>query len=228
LGTENRQHKRVPFAVDVLINDAVLVKGIDLSSTGLYLHTGRSYPPGSEVKVTFPLHDIKVSVQAKVQHNQSGVGMGLRFINLDEQHAVLIKRFIDRFDPLSESKKSGKKKVMLIDENNISRKMNKSKLVMEGFTVIEVGDGVEAINLLKNEVPDLIVLDVIMQKIDGFKVLAIIKASPKLKEVPVIIFSSKGTKEIIEKAMNAGADEFLLRMVTTPVKLSAAVKGILK
>jgi len=105
--------------------------------------------------------------------------------------------------------------------------MNKSKLVMEGFTVLEADNGMDAINMLKYESPDLIILDVFMQKIDGFKVLAIIKESPKWKDVPVIIFSSKGTQDVIEKAMNAGANEFLLKMMTTPVKLSETVKALL-
>ncbi len=228
MGSENRKNKRIPFTVDVLINKGVLVKGIDISITGLYLHTGRSFPPGSIVEVTFPLNAEELSVKARVQHNQSGVGMGLKFVNLDAKQSALIHRFLDNFDYKSHAKKPGKKKILLIDENDTSRKMNKSKLVMEGFTVTEVDNGLDAINILKNELPDLIIMDVFMQKIDGFKVLAIIKQSPKWESIPVIIFSSKGTKDVIEKAMNAGANEFLLKMVTTPVKLSAVVKGLLQ
>lgn len=227
MGVENRKHKRIPFTVDVLINNAVLVRGIDISSTGLYVHTGRSFPPGSLVDVTFPLNATKISLRAKVQHNQSGVGMGLKFVNLHESQAALINQFIDNFDHQGHAKRPGKKQVMLIDENDTSRRMNKSKLVMEGFTVLEADNGVDAINMLKYESPDLIILDVFMQKIDGFKVLAIIKESPKWKDVPVIIFSSKGTQDVVEKAMNAGASEFLLKMMTTPVKLSETVKALL-
>ncbi|MBE9502761.1 MAG: response regulator [Proteobacteria bacterium] len=224
---ENRKYKRVPFTVDVLINNAVLVKGIDISKSGLYVHTGRSFPAGNIVDVTLPINALKISVKAKVQHNQSGIGMGLKFVNLHEEQAEIINQFIESYDEKNHGKPAGKKQVLLIDENETSRRMNKSKLVMDGFTVIEATTGVEAINILKKESPDLIIMDVFMQKIDGFKVLAILKQSPKWKDVPVIIFSSKGTQDVVEKAMNAGASEFLLKMMTTPVKLSDTVKALL-
>ena len=227
MGMENRKHKRVSFTVDVLINNAVLVKGIDISKSGLYVHTGRSFPAGNVVDVTLPINARKINVKAKVQHNQSGIGMGLKFVNLHEKQAEVINQFIESYNESSHAKPAGKKQVLLVDENETSRRMNKSKLIMEGLTVIEAATGMEAINILKKESPDLIIMDVFMQKIDGFKVLAILKQSPKWKDVPVIIFSSKGTQDVVEKAMNAGASEFLLKMMTTPVKLSDTVKSLL-
>ncbi|MBI5025908.1 MAG: response regulator [Nitrospirae bacterium] len=123
---------------------------------------------------------------------------------------------------------SEKKKVLIVDDNDMTRRMNKSKLMLDGFTVLEAIDGVEAIKVLETEVPDVIVLDLYMEKMDGFKVLALLKGSPKWKDIPVIVFSARGTPVEIEKAMSAGADEFLVKMTTSPVKLSERVKGILK
>ena len=123
---------------------------------------------------------------------------------------------------------SEKKKVLIVDDNDMTRRINKSKLMLDGFTVLEAIDGVEAIKILETKVPDVIVLDLHMEKMDGFKVLALLKGSPRWKDIPVIVFSARVTPLEIERAMSAGADEFLVKMTTSPAKLSERVKGILK
>ena len=83
-------------------------------------------------------------------------------------------------------------------------------------------------NVLKKITPDLIIFDLYMEKMDGFKVLMILKSSPKWKDVPIIVFSSHGTQDVIDKVINAGADEFLLKMITSPSKLAQKAKAVLK
>jgi CheY-like chemotaxis protein len=63
---------------------------------------------------------------------------------------------------------------------------------------------------------------------DGVKVLMILKASPKWKSIPVIVLSSHGTKDVIDKVIAAGATEFLSKMITSPLKLSETIKNILR
>jgi CheY-like chemotaxis protein len=105
--------------------------------------------------------------------------------------------------------------------------MFKNGLYMEGFSVVEAADGLTALDVLKTTTPDLIVFDLDMEKMDGVKVLMILKASPKWKEVPVIVLSSHGTKELIDKVIAAGAAEFLSKMITSPLKLSETIRKIL-
>ena len=78
--------------------------------------------------------------------------------------------------------------------------------------------------LLEKEVINLVVLDLYMDKMDGFKVLSIMRQKPKMINIPVLVFSARTNPEEIERAMNAGATEFLPKMITTPVKLSERVK----
>ncbi len=225
-GKDLRRHKRVPYTLDVLINNAVLVKGIDLSIGGLYVHTGRSFPAKSIVTVTFPLGMNKITIKARVQHNQSGIGMGLMFARLNELQKRVINEYMES-QAKAPKQHTDKQKVLLVDENDSARRMAKSKLIMEGFSVVDVGDGLEAIKHLRQGTPDLIVLDIFMQKIDGFKILAIIKETPEWNDIPIVVFSSKGTHDVVDKVMAAGAKEFLLKMMTTPAKLSQTVKSIL-
>lgn len=63
-----------------------------------------------------------------------------------------------------------------------------------------------------------------MDKLDELKVLSIIKSKPEWRNIPVLIFSGRSSKVEIEKAMNAGAADFLVKMMTSPVKLSERVK----
>jgi predicted Zn finger-like uncharacterized protein len=223
-GKENRQYRRIPYAVDVLINKAVLMKAIDISQGGLYVHTGRSFAPGSVVDVELPLGTRKISVRGRVQHNQTGVGMGIKFVDLTNEQQSAIFEFMHSSPAEGKGAGDARKRVLLIDEDALKRRMSKSKLILEGFSVVEVEDGFEAIRRMEEEAPDLVILDLFMRKMDGFKVLTIIKESPKWKDIPVLIYASKGTDEIMEKVLAAGATEFLLKMMTSPTKLVEIVK----
>lgn len=223
-GKENRQYHRIPFAVDILVNKAILVKAIDISQGGLYVHTGRAFIPGSVVDVELPLGTQKISVKGSVQHNQNGVGMGIKFVDLNNEHRSAIYEYLHSSEV--EGRKSGdsRKRVLLIDEDPMKRRMSKSKLILEGFSVVDVEDGFSAIRRMEEETPDLVILDLFMQKMDGFKVLTIIRESPMWKDIPVLIYSSKGGDAIMEKVLAAGATEFLLKMMTSPTKLAEIVK----
>jgi PleD family two-component response regulator len=228
VGRERRIHKRVPFTVDILINNAIMVKGIDISIGGLYVHTGRSFRPGDIVDVTIPLNDQKITVRAEIQHNQEAVGMGIKFIGLTNMHRDMISSFIEQRSARTSKVKTEKDSVLLIEDNDMLRRMHKSKLVLEGFQVIDVDDPMDAIKFLKTETPDLIILNLFIEKMDGFKVLAILRESPQWKDIPVIVFSAKGTQDVIDKVLDAGADEFLVKMMTSPAKLALSAKRVLK
>ena len=67
-----------------------------------------------------------------------------------------------------------------------------------------------------------------MEKIDGFKVLAMLKTSDKWQDTPVVVFSSKSSQDTIDKVIDAGANEFLSKMMTSPAKLAETVQNLLK
>lgn len=210
--------------MDVLVNKAILLKAIDISQGGLYVHTGRAFTPGSIIEVELPLGARKISVRGRVQHNQNGVGIGIRFVGLSNEHQNAIFEYLHRAQAGGRRLGDSRKRILLIDEDSMKRRMSKSKLLLEGFSVVEVPNGFEAIRRMEEETPDLVILDLFMQKVDGFKVLTIIKESPKWKDIPVLVYSSKGSDEIMERVLAAGASEFLLKMMTSPTKLVEIVK----
>jgi len=222
-----RKHKRVRYHANVILNNSITAKGIDISEGGVYVYTGRSFPIGSIVNIILPLDSNKISARAKVMHDQAGIGMGLKFIDLTDSQKVILKKFILTSTNLSPQGSKQKKTVLIVDDDDSTRRINKSRLMLEGFYVVESRDGVEAIQYLQTETPDLIILDLFMTRMDGFKCLAIIKENKKWQDIPVLVYSARGNQDIIDKVIAAGATEFLMKMITTPVKLAQTVKVIL-
>lgn len=227
MGIENRKQARVNLTSDVVINGLVKVRGLDISEGGIYIHTGRSFKAGSIINIELPLPNATLKIRAKVQHSQEGVGMGLMFVELTPEQKQAIKSYMD--DTMAQpNKPSGKKKILIVDDLETSRRMNKSKLMLEGFSVIEAKDGVEAIKMLQAEKVDAIVMDLYMDKMDGFKAMTIIRQTPEWAEIPIVVFSSRNSQDDMDRAMFAGANEFLPKMMTSPAKLCEKLKSMLK
>lgn len=233
---EDRQRKRVPFAKDILINGEIMVRAIDISEGGLYVHTGRSNITGRIVEVDIPYRGGNLRVNAMVQHNQEAIGMGLMFVNLEPAKKNKILELIEGLPTedgvvsetvINKRKKTG---VLLIDDNPSTQRIYKSRLVHEGFSVITAEDGFQAIKILKARTADIdiIFLDLCMDKIDGLKVLSILKKTPELKDIPVVMLSSMNSTDIVEKALEKGADKYLAKVNTPPSKLAETVNEILQ
>ncbi len=104
------------------------------------------------------------------------------------------------------------KRVMIIEDDNFLSSLMKVRLEKEGFTVMQAFDGEEAIELLKTDRPDLIVLDLIMPKVMGFEVLQTISMTPELEKTPVIILSNLAQDSDIQKAKEFGAKEYFVKV----------------
>jgi CheY-like chemotaxis protein len=214
---DQRAYPRVPFSENVLLNGSILVKGIDLSEGGLFVH-GRDITPGSVLIASFKLDSREFVLKVKVSNAQKSVGIGLTFIDLDDDQKGAIRSYVEQYS--REQLASRKRKVLLVEDNDTNRRMNKSRLVCDGYFVTEACDGIEAISRLDKSLPDLVVLDLYMERMNGFKVLSYMKGNTVMKHIPVIVLSARGLQEEIERVMSLGAEGFLVKMVTSPAKLS--------
>ncbi|MFA4917692.1 MAG: response regulator transcription factor [Thermodesulfovibrionales bacterium] len=151
--------------------------------------------------------------------------MGIEFIDVSDSQRAIIKEIIESM--MLDYKEDRGDKILLIDDHDMSRKINRINLLEGGFLVIEAKDGMEGIKMLREHTPKLIILDLYMGNMDGFKVLSMLKASPKWMNIPVLVFSSSITQDTIDKLISGGADEFLLKTETTPAKLIETVKAML-
>ncbi len=103
------------------------------------------------------------------------------------------------------------RRILLAEDDRFLRKAAEATLRRSGFTVIAAVDGEEALRLAQAEVPDLILLDLIMPKLQGFEVLRSLKESPATAHIPVIVLSNLGQDRDIQQAMDAGAVAYLVK-----------------
>jgi CheY-like chemotaxis protein len=103
------------------------------------------------------------------------------------------------------------KKILVVEDDKFLRKVYESKLPKEGFDVVLAVDGVEGLEKLKTEAPDLMLLDLIMPRKSGFEVLEELKADKKAARIPILVLSNLGQDEDIERTKNLGATEFLIK-----------------
>lgn len=120
------------------------------------------------------------------------------------------------------------KKILIIEDDKFLRDLISQKLLKESFDIAQAVDGEDGIKKIKEEHPDLILLDLILPGIDGFEVLTQMKADPSLVSIPVIILSNLGQKEDIEKGLKLGANDFLIKAHFTPGEIIEKIKNVLK
>jgi DNA-binding response OmpR family regulator len=118
------------------------------------------------------------------------------------------------------------KKVMIIEDDKFLSSLIKARLEKEGFAVVQAFDGEEAINLLRQGPPDLIVMDLIMPKVNGFEVLQTISITPQLEKTPVIILSNLAQDSDIEKARALGAKEYFVKVKISIDDLLVKIKDL--
>jgi len=119
------------------------------------------------------------------------------------------------------------KKILLVEDEKILSEMYQTKLEREKFEVVNVEDGGEVLEKVKKEKPDLILLDVILPKTNGFDILAELKANSKLKNIPVIMLTNLGQEEDIKKGKELGAKDYIVKANSTPAQVVEKVKKII-
>jgi len=119
-------------------------------------------------------------------------------------------------------------KILIIEDDKFLRDLMSQKLLHEGFTVKEALDGEEGIKSALEDTPDLILLDLILPRIDGFAVLEKMKSEPKLASLPILILSNLGQKEDVTRAMSLGAVDFLIKSNFTLGEVVEKIKAVLK
>lgn len=120
------------------------------------------------------------------------------------------------------------KTILIVEDDKFLRELIVQKLVREGFKTSEAIDGEEGIKKIKEEKPDLVLLDLILPGIDGFEVLSRMKEESALSSIPVIILSNLGQKEDVEKGMKLGAVDYLIKAHFTPGEIIVKIKDNLK
>ena len=106
---------------------------------------------------------------------------------------------------------TNKKKILIIDDERITTQLVQVYLERYNFEVICAYDGEEGLEVARAEKPDLILLDIVLPKKDGFAVCEELRSDPDFKDVRIVMFTAKGLGKDIEKGRQAGADEYVIK-----------------
>lgn len=99
--------------------------------------------------------------------------------------------------------------ILIVDDNPTARETLVAILEGEGYDLQQSKDGIQALGMLKQIQPDLILLDVMMPGMDGFEVCRRIRATPELAEVPIILLTALDDRDSLLRGIESGADDFL-------------------
>jgi two-component system alkaline phosphatase synthesis response regulator PhoP len=119
------------------------------------------------------------------------------------------------------------KKILAVDDSPTISEMIRTILEKVGYEVVSAYDGVEALDKVKSEMPDLIILDVNMPKLDGFRVCRLLKFDRNFRHIPVIMLTARDEEENIKTGIRTGADLYLTKPIE-PEKLLEAVGKFLE
>jgi DNA-binding response OmpR family regulator len=119
-------------------------------------------------------------------------------------------------------------KVLFVEDDPTVAQMYRLKLELDGYQVVMAKDGEEGLRLASELRPDIVFLDIRLPKLDGFSVLESLRAVEETKNVPVVILSNYGERELVERGLKLGALEYLIKSQTTPAHLSRGVEAWLR
>ena len=118
-------------------------------------------------------------------------------------------------------------KVLLVEDEEDIREMVHFNLFKERYQVLLASDGQTAVDVATKELPELIVLDVMLPKMDGFQVCERLKNDPQTKKIPIIMLTAKGEEEDVIKGLEVGADDYITKPFS-PKVLLARIKAVLR
>jgi len=117
--------------------------------------------------------------------------------------------------------------ILLAEDDAFVSDIYHTKLTREGYNVILASDGRSALEELKKDIPDLILLDIMMPYMDGMEVLEELKKTEQWKDIPVLLLTNLSEKENVKKALELGAQDYLIKSHFTPSEIFEKIRALL-
>jgi CheY-like chemotaxis protein len=124
--------------------------------------------------------------------------------------------------------KNKRKKILVAEDDAFISEIYCAKFASLGHQVILAENGKIALEKISKEKPDVVLLDIVMPEMDGWKVLSELKKNPKLNNIPVLMLTNLGDKESAERAIKQGADSYLIKSYYTPEEVVEKIEELFK
>ena len=111
------------------------------------------------------------------------------------------------------------KKILVVDDEDPVREIYNKEFTSSGFKVVLASDGEQGLLKAGEEIPDLVLLDVMMPKMSGIDTLKVLKKNELTKEIPILLLTNLGEEQIIKEGFSLGADGYLLKVSYTPAQV---------
>ncbi|MFA6215056.1 MAG: response regulator [Patescibacteria group bacterium] len=118
-------------------------------------------------------------------------------------------------------------KILLVEDDDTLLEMYALKFKEVQLNLITAADGLAGLDLALKELPQVILLDIMMPKMDGFAVLVELRKNPKTKDTPILMLSNLGQESDIEKGKQLGADGYIVKASMTPAQIVDKIKSYL-
>ncbi len=122
---------------------------------------------------------------------------------------------------------TNRKKILIAEDDSFLLSMYANKFEMENFSVFTAEDGKKALRTALKELPDLILLDLMLPGMDGFEVLKELKSDEKGKRIPVILLTNLSQRDEIDRGIGLGAMDYLIKAHFMPSEVVEKVKNVL-
>jgi CheY-like chemotaxis protein len=119
------------------------------------------------------------------------------------------------------------KRILIVEDDDFLLQMYVTKLELENFKVFGSINGVQGLKTAQREKPDLILLDLNLPEMDGFEVLERLKADDDTKDIPVLVLTNYAQKDNIDRCLELGADDYLIKAHFVPSEVIKKIKDIL-
>ena len=117
--------------------------------------------------------------------------------------------------------------VLIVEDDSFLANIYKTKFEMEGFKISVSENGEVALANVKKKKPAIILLDILLPKLDGFAVLSKLKEDKDTKDIPVILLTNLGQKDDVQKGLDMGAVDYLIKAHFKPSEVVEKVKKVL-
>ena len=119
------------------------------------------------------------------------------------------------------------KKIVIVEDDTSLYTLYKTELELKGYLIVNVADGMQAVDVIKEQSPDLVLLDLMLPGKNGLQILEELKGDSETKDLRVIMLTNFGNEDNVSRALELGAEDYIMKYNIVPSELSDKVAALL-